>query len=79
MPEWIVKQKRYQWFPDIIVVRRVPGSEEVIGGGAEDQWQGFVKQMKMHFAKETGLINNKFKIQKDAMDKMQADITKVKT
>ena len=33
MPEWIVQRKRYDWFPDILVVRRVADTEEIIGGG----------------------------------------------
>ena len=54
----------------------VDGGEEVIGGVADedDQWQGFVKQMKIHFAKETGLINRKFKIQREAMEKIEAEV-----
>ncbi len=61
----------------IVVRRRVADSgEEVIGGVADEdnQWQGFVKQMKIHFAKETGLINRKFKIQREAMEKIEAEV-----
>ena len=35
------------WFPRYILMRRVVDSESI--GGCDDEWQGFIKQMKKYF------------------------------
>jgi hypothetical protein len=48
-------------------VRRVTDKEEQIGGG-EDQWQGFIKQMKKHYDKESEKVKIEFKMQRIAIE-----------
>ena len=38
------------WFPNFIIFRRTAESESI--GGGENEWEGFVKQIKYHFSKE---------------------------
>ena len=51
----------------MIIVRRVTDKEEQIGGG-EDQWQGFIKQMKKHYDKESEKVKIEFKMQRIAIE-----------
>jgi len=51
----------------VIIVRRVTDKEEQIGGG-EDQWQGFIKQMKKHYDKESEKVKIEFKMQRIAIE-----------
>ena len=46
------------WFPDFIIIRRKQGSSQ--GGENNDEWQGFVKQIKRHLEQETAKLNDMF-------------------
>jgi hypothetical protein len=54
------------WFPRFILLRRPVNSESI--GGEDDQWQGFVKQMKKHLDLEGQLIRQQFKSQRFRLD-----------
>jgi hypothetical protein len=43
-----------KWFPRYILLRRKVDSESI--GGEDDQWQGFIKQMKKYFDQEAVII-----------------------
>ena len=45
LPKFCFKNK--DWFPNFILLRRQEESETI--GGEEEQWQGFIKQMKKYF------------------------------
>ena len=54
------------WFPRYILVRRKVDSESI--GGEDDQWQGFIKQMKKYFDQESIIIRQQFKSQRIRLD-----------
>jgi hypothetical protein len=53
---------KQNWFPRYILLRRSVDSESI--GGEDDQWQGFIKQMKKYFDQESAVIRQQFKSQR---------------
>ena len=50
LPNFLVQRYKDKWFPNYLVIRRPQDSENI--AEEENQWQGFVKQIKRHFEKE---------------------------
>ena len=69
MPRFLMTPKR---FPKWLIIRR--GQDSKTFGGEQNQWQGFIKQIKKHFEKETSLIKSEFNAQKTLINQSQKDI-----
>ena len=54
------------WFPRYILLRRQVDSESI--GGEDNEWQGFIKQMKKYFDQEGQVIRQQFKSQRFRLD-----------
>ena len=61
-------------FPKYILVRR-PAEDEDSG---DSEWQGFVKQIKKHFEKETLIMKTEFDKQRKSITEVKASITEMK-
>ena len=65
-------------FPRYILVRRPANDDQDGGDGTE--WQGFVKQMKRHFEKETFIIRTELEKQrKSIITEVRKDVNQVQT
>ncbi len=63
LPGWCFKNER--WFPKFIIIRRKQDSESPGGADLDDQWQGFVKQIRHYFEQEIAIIRQQFKSQRN--------------
>ena len=68
LPQRIFENKNL--FPPFILVRR-PVKEDDGGNGDGSEWQGFVKQMKRHFERETAIMKAEFEKQRRPMSEMK--------
>ena len=64
LPEWCFDKEN--WFPKFIIFRRQQDAESA--DGEDDQWQGFVKQIRRHFEQEVAIIRQQFKLQRNRSD-----------
>ena len=65
LPQFLINKYYQDWFPKWIIIRK--GREGQSIDGVDDQWQGFVKQMKNHFDKETRIMKAEFEKQKSSI------------
>ena len=65
LPEKFIKNENL--FPRFIVFRRPSSDQEGAEDSDQNEWQGFVKQMKRHFHKESLLMRAEFEKQKKAI------------